>query len=331
MDFPCYFINRDKDVDRRKRIEHSGRKKGYRLIRIPAVDGHAPDFAERYAGRIGGTVSRGTQACFLSHAMAWRAIADGDAPFGMVCEDDARFLRPAKDVGELAAKLGAEFDIIFVNSRAGLYHLAAGQEVDLARLHATYHLAMQRRRGPSLPHYSRAIRDIKAPGGDGYLLSKAGAARLLAALEGETVTSDVDCWMFYKCLPPHLVRKHRDRFLVRVMAEAGVAPLRAPLRGAIAAVPLVDPHPLSRRARARNPVVRQANLVAVGRDAVPMSRERADHIAAETAALAAHAAIVEFSLSRIRSMARLRLLPDEGAAQFTPLATATAPAFARAH
>ena len=71
------YINRDQDSQRREFVEAGARAQGYVTERVPAINGYADDFATVYAGRIGGEIGPGTQACFLSHAATWARIAAG--------------------------------------------------------------------------------------------------------------------------------------------------------------------------------------------------------------------------------------------------------------
>ena len=228
------YINRDQDAARRAFVEAGAAAQGYRTERVAAIDGHAPDFAERYAGRIGGTVSSGTQACFLSHSLAWQRIADGPDPVGLVCEDDAAFLRPAAELAPYLERM-AEFDLVFLNTRSIAYrdYIKADPAAPLLPLAETWDAAMTLPRDPSFARYSRILRDIKAPGGDFYMLTRDAAARLVAQAAQDGATTDVDCWLFHRCLPADLIDTHRRRMIPRLMREGGVTPMTPALKGAI--------------------------------------------------------------------------------------------------
>lgn len=248
------YINRDQDTQRRAFVEAGAAAQGYTTERVPAINGYADDFGTVYAGRIGGDIGPGTQACFLSHAATWARIAEGDAPYGLVCEDDATFLRPAV---ELAPYLSAfdRYDILFFNDRAIAYRDYAGVDpaLPLVSLDATWTAAMDLPKNPSHPRFGRTIRDVKAPGGDFYGLTRAAAARLVAEAAKDRAATDVDCWLFYKCLAVDHIHAHRRRFIPRYMRGGGASPLIPPLNGAIADRPFATTD--SRRAggRVRNP------------------------------------------------------------------------------
>ena len=248
------YINRDQDRQRRDFVEAGAAAQGYVTERIPAINGYAEDFASQYADRIGGEIGPGTQACFLSHASVWALIAESDAPYGLVCEDDATFLRPAE---ELAPYLAAfdRHDILFFNDRAIAYRDYAGLDPSfpVVSVDAAWTAAMDKPKDPSHPRFGRTIRDLKAPGGDFYALTRAAAARLVAEAEKDRAATDVDCWLFYKCLTVDHIHQHRRRFIPRYMRGAKAAPLVPPLNGAIVDRPFATTD--SRRAggRVRNP------------------------------------------------------------------------------
>lgn len=248
------YINRDQDEQRRAHVESSAAAAGYTTARIAAINGHAPDFAEAYADRIGGQITPGTQACFLSHALAWAQIADGPDPVGLVAEDDATFLRPASELAPyLQALTGAV--MLFLNDRAIAYRTYGKIDPSLATapLEATWEAAMDEPRDPSFPRYGRMIRDIKAPGGDFYALTREGATRLLEEAAKDRATTDVDCWMFYKCLTPEAIHRHRRRFIPRVMRQGGVGAATVALQGAIVDQAFATTDARKAGGRVRNP------------------------------------------------------------------------------
>lgn len=249
------YINRDQDDTRRAFVESGAAAQGYSTERVAAIDGHADGFADAHAGRIGGTISPGTQACFLSHALAWARIAAGDAPYGLVCEDDAAFLRPAAELAPYLGRLDT-FDVIFLNARSIAYrdYAKCDPAVPLVPLHEAWDTAMSLPRDPSFPRFSRNIRDIKAPGGDFYAMTKTAAQRLVDAAARDGATTDVDCWLFFKCLPSAAIDRHRRRFIPRTMREAGVVPMDPPLRGAIVDRAFVTTQARRAGGRVRNPV-----------------------------------------------------------------------------
>lgn len=96
----CYVINLDKDTERLAFMMKNFENVGVQAERFPAVDGRlfpAEQF-ERFVSerpRKGKkTWMRGQMGCFLSHYGVWQKIAESDARFGAVFEDDV-YLSPA--------------------------------------------------------------------------------------------------------------------------------------------------------------------------------------------------------------------------------------------
>lgn len=89
-----HVINLDRDPARYAEVSDQFRRVGLEelLSRVPAVDGQAPDFvAPGYAPhswRDRWELKISEQAVFESHRSVWERIADSEAPFGVVCEDD---------------------------------------------------------------------------------------------------------------------------------------------------------------------------------------------------------------------------------------------------
>jgi glycosyl transferase family 25 len=82
---PVYVINLDRSP---QRLDHMGAQLGRLGIafeRLRAVDGRElkPDYVAGFP-----PMSASQIGCFLSHKLAWQRIAEGDAPYGIVLEDD---------------------------------------------------------------------------------------------------------------------------------------------------------------------------------------------------------------------------------------------------
>ncbi len=175
--YAAYVVNLDRNAERM--VELGRQFAGCRvpIHRQAAVEGsRLPAAAVR---RLTGDAAspRGTLGCFLSHAAAWEALlASGDS-HGLILEDDVIPLL------ELPATLGGlglpdEFDLCFVNDRlepkTGGASLDAIAAVPLAEAMAGFHP------------------DDNAPGGDGYILSRTGAAKLLDWVGADGFAYDVD-------------------------------------------------------------------------------------------------------------------------------------------
>lgn len=92
---PCYYINLDQSTARAQHMEAEFERLGIRPIRYPAVVGLTMAEDEQRAlnplAPNAWVLSSGEIGCFLSHRNTWELIANNDAPFGAVFEDDIRF------------------------------------------------------------------------------------------------------------------------------------------------------------------------------------------------------------------------------------------------
>lgn len=98
MAIPVYAINLDRSTSRWESLSQSAAAASVPLTRISGVDGKAipPEerkhVSENQFRRFSGRGMRpGEYGCYQSHLKALRAIAEGDAPAGIVIEDDIEF------------------------------------------------------------------------------------------------------------------------------------------------------------------------------------------------------------------------------------------------
>jgi len=146
------------------------------LHRIPAIEGsRLPAPAVQLLCANPGM--RGTLGCFLSHAAAWESLALQRLDHLLVIEDD---VIPLLDLPPRLGPLGLppDYDICFVNDR-----LEPRIDPDAAN-------------APSLHRLADAmlgfLPEDNAPGGDGYIISAKGAAKLLAWVAQDGFTGDLD-------------------------------------------------------------------------------------------------------------------------------------------
>jgi tetratricopeptide (TPR) repeat protein len=168
-------INLDRNAERRAWIE--------RLFpgvhRIPAVEGsRLPGAAvARLLSQPGDDGRRGTLGCFLSHAAAWDWARTQGLPHLLVIEDD---VIPLLDLPRCAGPLGLPpgYDLCFVNDRLE-------PRIDPLGVEA-----------PSVRPLADALQTFppedNAPGADGYIVSAAGAAKLLDWVGQDGFTGDAD-------------------------------------------------------------------------------------------------------------------------------------------
>ena len=96
MNPTIYLINLDKSQSRLKNSAEKLQQQNISFQRLSAIDGRElseSDLYQHYCKKVNSTsyhtaLSRGEIGCYLSHRKAWRKIADGDQPYGIVLEDD---------------------------------------------------------------------------------------------------------------------------------------------------------------------------------------------------------------------------------------------------
>jgi GR25 family glycosyltransferase involved in LPS biosynthesis len=199
QEYPVYVLNREKDKKRMNSFRMSCKKWGILFERIQAVNCADRNFDYRdYDSRIAPTFYaktkflRGSVGCFLSHAKAWRSFLDSKAELAMVCEDDARFLGPIpKRVADY--DFSAETDLVFVNQR-----MAEGLISDEGAENLVFFKFV-----PAFPASIRlldAIPHLTATGGEGYILTRSGAQKLITLLDEKKIFMDVDWLIFLQSL-----------------------------------------------------------------------------------------------------------------------------------
>ncbi|HSI47155.1 MAG TPA: glycosyltransferase family 25 protein [Ideonella sp.] len=224
-----YVINLERATDRRASVEGQLGRLAPLTEFIPACDGHAVDFSiETYADLLapdlrGGTFKPGAFACFLSHAMAWERIGSGAEPYGLVLEDDI-VLNESGIANFPLLAVPPDADVVFVNSRMHKLAIAAEWLPDYSAI-ANADRWMDRtmeqntRPLPDIPTFYRVATVLErlfsanyygdsffATGGDGYLISKAGARRLTAMLHSRKIRMGVDYAMVLHGLTPDFVQ-----------------------------------------------------------------------------------------------------------------------------
>ena len=202
-------INLDRNPERMVEIGRQFAGSAVPLRRQPAVEGgRLPAAAvRRLTGSAGSP--RGTLGCFLSHAAAWEALLASADSHALILEDD---VIPLLDLPPTLGPLGIPngCDLCFVNDRLEprLGFAAAGLRTQpLALTMAGFHP------------------DDNAPGGDGYILSRAAAEKLLDWVAEDGMADDVDWRLLAYALtpgeiaaiPPHAVaRRELDRLQLRI-------------------------------------------------------------------------------------------------------------------
>ena len=170
------FVNLDRNGEREAELRRQFAGSLPPLHRSAGVEGRRLSAAA--VTRLGGDPQmRGTLGCFLSHAGAWEAMLERGDDYCLIVEDD---VIPLLDLpaGLDGLELPAAFDLVFVNDRiAPRLDPAAAAGFTTRTLEAAMH---------AFPA------DDNAPGGDGYILSRAGARKLLEWVTEDGFGEDVD-------------------------------------------------------------------------------------------------------------------------------------------
>ena len=168
MTIPVYLINLDRSPDRLAEMQARLDALGVTFIRVAAVDGKALTVAERDAAEAPHKewlpLTASEVGCFLSHRACWRRIAEGDARYGCVFEDDM-LLSPR--LGSFLADgswIPADADIVKIEEG----HNKVWLDMPLRELKDGFRLGRLRS-----THYRAG----------GYIVSRDAARRLLAMTE----------------------------------------------------------------------------------------------------------------------------------------------------
>lgn len=180
----------------------AGERFAARCSRVAAVDGVALALTDEIRHTFRGNdfnFRRGIVGCALSHLALWRELASRDDPAWLVFEDDARVCQGfAGQLVEVAGRVlesHPRFDLVLLG-----YHAWTPDPRD--------DFAASRR-----PPTVREMPWSSYLGGCfGYLVSRAGAARLLALADRDGIQNGIDWFMMYKgaelealACTPHLV------------------------------------------------------------------------------------------------------------------------------
>lgn len=101
---PIYIINLDANPDRLSKCSKRLARQNINFERVPGILGlnlTEEQVAQHYDDNLNKSeyytqLTLGQIGCYYSHRKAWRKIADGDAPFGIVMEDDFLLLSDLK-------------------------------------------------------------------------------------------------------------------------------------------------------------------------------------------------------------------------------------------
>ncbi len=183
-EYGVWMVNLDRNAERM--VEIARQFAGSAIQRVPALEGSRLPAAAVHRLTGDPAAPRGTLGCFLSHAAAWEALLASGHTHGLILEDD---VIPLLDLPHRLGGLGlpADFDLCFVNDR--MEPRIPAQPV-----------------GPHAHPLSAVMRafhpEENAPGGDAYLLGRAGARKLLDWVALDGFIDHVDWRMLAYALTP---------------------------------------------------------------------------------------------------------------------------------
>lgn len=249
----AYVINRAIDHHRLNNVlVQAQRVPALDLERVEACDGHAADFdpqgafPEVFGPRFRlpeAREERARIAIFLSHLTCWRRIAGGADPYALILEDDSQI---DPDIGGLGETLPQRFDLVFCNERMGAYrnHLPDERNqgfVPVDEMHKYYAEALAADEFERVRISQRGILKT-APGGEGYILSREGAATLLANVRGVASLPHVDAFLYVSTVNVATFENHANSPRVSRNVHNNF-PRRRDLLGYIAPKPMVRTEP----------------------------------------------------------------------------------------
>ena len=186
MSLPIVFINLDRDAERRTRLLAELQQIDMPSERFPAVwwADVPPEQASRWysddlnARQYYKPLRNGEKGCYASHIGAWQQLLASDAPALVVLEDDVRLTPQFADVVNAIAALQEPWDMVKLLGR------------DREKVRSQRPLV----HGTALVDYSR-VPSMTA----GYVVSRAGAAKLLAHRQPFGRPIDVDLRFWWEC------------------------------------------------------------------------------------------------------------------------------------
>ena len=186
MSLPIVFINLDRDAERRTRLLAELQQIDMPSERFPAVwwADVPPEQASRWysddlnARQYYKPLRNGEKGCYASHIGAWQQLLASDAPALVVLEDDVRLRPQFADVVNAIAALQEPWDMVKL--------LGRDQEKTRSQRPLTGNTV--------LVDYAR-VPSMTA----GYVISRAGAVRLLERRQPFGRPIDVDLRFWWEC------------------------------------------------------------------------------------------------------------------------------------
>lgn len=189
MSLPIVFINLDRDAERRTRLLAALQPIDMPSERFAAVwwaDVPAEQAARWYSDALNERqyykpLRNGEKGCYASHIGAWQQLLASDAPALVVLEDDVRLTPQFAEVVNAIAALQEPWDMVKLLGR------------DREKVRSQRPLVPELP-GTALVDYAR-VPSMTA----GYVVSRAGAAKLLAKRQPFGRPIDVDLRFWWEC------------------------------------------------------------------------------------------------------------------------------------
>ena len=186
MPLPIVFINLDRDAKRRLRLVTALQQTPLKSQRFSAVwwaDLSAEEMQRLYSDAVNERqyykpLRNGEKGCYASHIGAWQQLLASDAPALVVLEDDVRLKPQFTEVIHAIVALQEPWDMVKL----------------LGREHEKVRSARTLVVGTSLVDYSR-VPSMTA----GYVISRAGATKLLTNRQPFGRPIDVDLRFWWEC------------------------------------------------------------------------------------------------------------------------------------
>lgn len=187
MKTPIYLINLNASPERLAKSKTRLENQNVSFIRVEGVLGRElskEEIAQHYSDNINTqkyhtTLTKGQIGCYLSHRKAWQLIANGDAEFGIVIEDDFVLPGDLKQAIETVGNLNFEW---------GLIKLAAYQSRDRK-------IAFQHPIGNG---FNVVVHEKPMSGGAATAITKQAAKKLLDATDKFGRPCDTDIQHFWE-------------------------------------------------------------------------------------------------------------------------------------
>ena len=184
QDYKIYYINRNKDIERKSKFLKKVRLHGVEVNRIEAVDFKEKNFSLKSAIHLIGdrfynseTFPLGSICCFLSHRKIWSEMIDNNISWALIFEDDATILGPLPKITS-DFNLPKDAEIIFANGRMAEpilepknFHNTSNLMFNYYSLYNVFSERFRRRMG------------FEVVGAEAYFLSIKGAMKLLKAYD----------------------------------------------------------------------------------------------------------------------------------------------------